>query len=65
MSNATQQFHYYDGITSLHTKHLKTHGILHFKQFVSAHTVKQLLYEVKSVEAFYWRKELPWLMVSL
>lgn len=56
MSNATQQFHYYNEITSLHTQHLSTHGILHFKQFVSSHTVKQLLFEVKSVETFLLSK---------
>ncbi|MCH5600832.1 hypothetical protein [Niabella ginsengisoli] len=56
MSNATQQFHFYDEITSMHTDHLNTHGILHFKQFVSSHTVRQLLYETKSVENFLLNK---------
>lgn len=52
MSNATQQFQFYDEVTPLHINHLQTHGLIHFKQFVSSHTVKQLLYEIKQVERY-------------
>jgi len=56
MSNATQQFYFNDQITSLHTTHLQNHGILHFKQFVSSHTVKEFLYEISSVERYLLNK---------
>lgn len=46
MSNATQQFYFNDQVTQLHLTHLQKHGVLHFKQFVSFHTVKEFLYEI-------------------
>lgn len=57
MSNAAQQFHLNDHITPLHTAHLQKHGILHFKQFVSSHTVKEFLYEIGSVERHLLNKD--------
>lgn len=50
MSTPTQQFHFNGQITSLHIEHLKQHGIIHFKQFISYHTVKEFLYEIYQVE---------------
>ena len=58
MSNATQQFHFYNEITSLHTEHLRKYGILHFKHFISSHTVKEFLHEIKSVEKYLLNKRI-------
>lgn len=58
MSNATQQFYFNDQVTQLHTTHLQKHGVLHFKQFISSHTVKEFLYEISSVEKYLLTKRI-------
>ncbi|MFT4092045.1 MAG: phytanoyl-CoA dioxygenase family protein [Niabella sp.] len=59
MNHPTQQFHFGNEITALHISHLKQHGLLHFKSFVSTHTVKEFLYEIKSVEQYLLSKGTP------
>ncbi|ANH80616.1 phytanoyl-CoA dioxygenase [Niabella ginsenosidivorans] len=58
MSQPTQPFYFPDAIKPVHIHHLKEHGILHFKQFITPEAVQEFIAEVKSVEKYLLNKSI-------